>query len=377
MVYDPELFSKLLRGRPRIGPDTGFDMLTNRQGFKISATDSSAPLLKLLGWRQVALDMVNLTAPIKDRVLIFRYRGGVGDIITMEPTIRALAEIVDVDLLLPRLFHFLFHHIDHVRVENYTDWFGDLDGKNREVVTRYWDIRERYLLSIDMFCPAGYYEDTMIPEGGLRAPRIEAFAEVTGVNPSRPKVIATRRMEQDAEEISMEESDSRFGDLFAGERPIVGIQTKSENVSKDWPVAYYYQLCMDLIRHNIIPVVFHMDTPMMGVPSIVGQPLPVVAGAISHLDLMLGPDSGLLHMAAAMHIPSLWLFGPTDGPLTIKYYDEAQILTGYTMELPCKYPCYYDVGYNDYYCQNRHGDCMLNIRPNVVLHKVLEMLGAH
>lgn len=70
MVYDPELFSKLLRGRPRIGPDTGFDMLTNRQGFKISATDSSAPLLKLLGWRQVALDMVNLTAPIKDRVLI-------------------------------------------------------------------------------------------------------------------------------------------------------------------------------------------------------------------------------------------------------------------------------------------------------------------
>jgi ADP-heptose:LPS heptosyltransferase len=37
-----------------------------------------------------------------------------------------------------------------------------------------------------------------------------------------------------------------------------------------------------------------------------------MAGVIAHANTFVGHDSGLTHLAAALHVPTIALFGPTD-----------------------------------------------------------------
>lgn len=47
-------------------------------------------------------------------------------------------------------------------------------------------------------------------------------------------------------------------------------------------------------------------------PAFQALPLLPVAGLLAHVNLFLGHDSGLMHLAAALQIPTIALFGPTD-----------------------------------------------------------------
>jgi ADP-heptose:LPS heptosyltransferase len=38
----------------------------------------------------------------------------------------------------------------------------------------------------------------------------------------------------------------------------------------------------------------------------------VLAGVLAHARLFVGHDSGVTHLAAALHVPTVALFGPTD-----------------------------------------------------------------
>lgn len=47
-------------------------------------------------------------------------------------------------------------------------------------------------------------------------------------------------------------------------------------------------------------------------PVISGLPVREVAGALSRCQLLIGNDSGISHLAAAVGLPVIALFGPTD-----------------------------------------------------------------
>ncbi len=50
-----------------------------------------------------------------------------------------------------------------------------------------------------------------------------------------------------------------------------------------------------------------------GVPPVLqGEDLVSIAGALAHASLFVGYDSGLTHLAARLHRPTVALFGPTD-----------------------------------------------------------------
>ncbi len=53
------------------------------------------------------------------------------------------------------------------------------------------------------------------------------------------------------------------------------------------------------------------------------MPIRELGGLMSHVDLLLCPDSALLHLGGAIGVPTVSLFGPTDPRARINYYSKA------------------------------------------------------
>lgn len=67
----------------------------------------------------------------------------------------------------------------------------------------------------------------------------------------------------------------------------------------------------------------------------------VIAGAelarvVTGADFAVGLDSGLMHLAAALDVPGIWLFGPTDPGLTGPYGREQKVLASAYPLAPCR-----------------------------------------
>jgi len=58
----------------------------------------------------------------------------------------------------------------------------------------------------------------------------------------------------------------------------------------------------------------------------------VIAGA----DLAVGLDSGLMHLAAALRVPGVWLYGPTDPGLTGPYGEGQTVIRSTWPKAPCR-----------------------------------------
>ena len=75
----------------------------------------------------------------------------------------------------------------------------------------------------------------------------------------------------------------------------------------------------------------------------------------------VGPDSGLAHLACAVGIPAVVLFGPTD-PAALY---APGLVTSVVSGMPCA-PCYSNNVFGG--CRTGRGGCMLNIEPDMVWH---------
>jgi len=370
-----------LEGRPRIGKNVDFDFMVNRQGRKWRAFDPSIEkFLSKRGWRHCTLDEISEEPIYDDTVLIFRYRGGFGDLITALPGIENIAmQWKEVHIAVPKEFLFLYAHIENAKLFDYHELFGISIGPERKHTTRYLEVRERYRLSLDMFCPAGVHENYTKQQPTFN--RIECFSWLLD-EPSRAPVIPEANFGGKESVVDLEVPSMKFTlrewtqKKLRGEyKALVGVQIQSENVSKDWAIGNYRKLCNVLLRNDILPVVFHPNMIIGEFPHFVKQPIKTVTAALSWMDLVIGPDSGLLHTAAALGKPTIWLFGPTAGSLTIKYYKDAKVVECYT-GLKCRFPCYYSREMNGFYCIDRYGDCMNKITVGMVYKKIQESLIA-
>jgi len=82
---------------------------------------------------------------------------------------------------------------------------------------------------------------------------------------------------------------------------------------------------------------------------------------IANLDLIITGDSGPMHLAAALQIPSITIFGPTNDKETSQWKNEKSIILKKNLE--CQ-PCMKRT------CPLKHHDCMKNIQASEVLEAV-------
>lgn len=165
--------------------------------------------------------------------------------------------------------------------------------------------------------------------------------------------------------------------------------------ARQWPIEYFVSLSHSLVEHGWSVVVTGTAAEarlsaalaaLPGVWSLVGRTeLPTLAAVLSLADLVIGADSGVIHLAAALRRPTIALFGPTNveawRPLDASVCSPATLeraqspVIALTMGLPCS-PCCY-VGYRigrPNGCSTR--SCLTMLRPEIVS-RAIAVVSAH
>jgi len=116
--------------------------------------------------------------------------------------------------------------------------------------------------------------------------------------------------------------------LSIGDRPVVGLVPASNMMIKQWPISAWARLNDALRRRGLQTVLFipSPEHPYARLLTLTEHPpvpittdLPRVAAALERCRLVIGVDTGLLHMAAALGISYVGLFGPTNPDMTGPY----------------------------------------------------------
>jgi Glycosyltransferase family 9 (heptosyltransferase) len=118
---------------------------------------------------------------------------------------------------------------------------------------------------------------------------------------------------------------------FAGKtKPLVGIVLRSGDRVRDYDRGILPAVCMYLHTRGCIPVGIDpiMDLPSTYGMSLVGKPIRYVAEAMRRMSLILTPDTGLLHIAQGLGIPTVSLWGILHPSLRTKGYDTLPVYTG-------------------------------------------------
>jgi len=148
-------------------------------------------------------------------------------------------------------------------------------------------------------------------------------------------------------------------------------------LSKRWPAERFGALARRLDERGLTPVVLigpgEADVART-VCSAAGRDLPVLGecldvaallGVITGLDVLVGNDSGPMHLAAMAGIPVVALFGPTDPGRTGPLWGEHVILR---RRLECS-PCF------EPDCPLRHHACLDEVEPEEVAAEIEHIAG--
>jgi lipopolysaccharide heptosyltransferase II len=174
---------------------------------------------------------------------------------------------------------------------------------------------------------------------------------------------------------------AQFAALHAGGAAILGMHPGSDPryTAKRWPARRFGELAgLVATRLGLRPVVFGGPDDAAAVGAVVaassgaaiaaaGQGIGATAGLIARCAAFLTNDSGLMHVASLLGVPTLALFGPSD-PVKNRPLDPATRIL--RLGLPCS-PCSKDYAMNT--CD--HHDCLETLEVSRVL-AALEMLLA-
>jgi len=146
--------------------------------------------------------------------------------------------------------------------------------------------------------------------------------------------------------------------------------------AKMWPADYYRELARKLVKQGYKVLICgsekerevgeYIKAETSGIYNICGKTdLPTVAGIFSLAKAVVSNDSGLMHLAAALKVPQVAIFGSTDPEATGPLNPRAVVLR---KELPCS-PCFKRT------CKYKHYKCLKAISPEEVFFNLLDLIS--
>jgi len=276
------------------------------------------------------------------RIAVLREAGGLGDVICVEPAVRGLrlahpeAEIWFAGLPEYRALVAAWPCPPDVYLAVTTGERRDRDAPVDPGRWPYLGAVAGFDRVIDLYCPAFRHERRMGHR--TRKSRVRLFCEAAGAPPSAPR-------------LRIADADRHWADgWLAGrgrdaDRPLVGLQPISCGVRRNWPRPAWAELARRLRGRGVDVVVFHsFPAPVRGIEGIVaaGLPLPKAAAVVAACDLLVTPDSGFLHLGAALDRPLVTLWGSINPHAVCEFYPRVERLWRPDAARPpgCTAPCY-------------------------------------
>jgi hypothetical protein len=140
-----------------------------------------------------------------------------------------------------------------------------------------------------------------------------------------------------------------LGGILPGGRPVIAIHPGSGSETKCWPVERFEALARELKRETDCSIVMILGpaderlvermralTKELHSPIAHSLPLRSLAAALANCALYVGNDSGVTHLAAAVGVPTVAIFGPTDPIMWAPNGDNVKIVQGDIECSPCK-----------------------------------------
>ncbi len=246
-------------------------------------------------------------------LLITRAMGGIGDLLMMTPGIHALHRKFPDDeifLAIPRRYFPLFENNGDVTLLDIDD--GPID---------YSTFRMWYNLTD---CPASRFESFTAPR--VRKNRIDIFARALGIRGTRLWKMNRRPR------YFLSDEDTEFRERFwtnndLKEKEVIGLQLHAGEPYRDYP--HMGRLIGELAKERTVllfgehSIHGHEDRNVIKIDTRNLQQLFALA---SGSDLLVCPDSAFVHLAGALGIPCVALFGPIDGKIRTAQYPSVEYL---------------------------------------------------
>ncbi len=285
-------------------------------------------------------------------VLVTRAMGGIGDILMMTPGLAVLKKKYperEIHFAIPKGFHGLLLGNTDVEVKDI-----HADVLHQDDYSLWYDLTR---------CPAARVESMTLPR--VRANRIDIYAAAMGVK--RKRLAEVGRIPRYM--VTPEEQD--WADNFLREHGLVGkdvfgIHLYSADSYKDYP--HFEEVARQLALKNPV-LLFHGETIQgFDIPNIIkvdSHPLRRSIALVQRCRCFIAPDSGLLHAAAALHVPTVALFGPTCGKVFTRHYPHVRMLDA-RERFPCV-PCWRNQGIVCAVSGKVESVCMERLSPDAVL----------
>lgn len=291
-------------------------------------------------------------------ILVSRQTGGIGDVLMITPTIRAIKEEnPDTPLVVCLTKHYGVKGIlfDVLKHNPYIDKLISVEDLINYSIKRIYNFNtgKEVSMEIDLDHPTGN--------------RIDIFAEIVGVElKDKSLVYVVTQSEKEWAKDWIQKN------IPANKRRLVGIQVGSTAMRRSWPSEKQWLLAFKLIgKYPDLSVLFFSEGPMQEMDvyqnlyQINNFPIRWVAALINECEVMVCPDSGLLHIAGALNKRIVGLFGPNPPDTRLLYYRNS---VGVWMSYPCsQINCWYDRCFYNF-------KCMTEIPVELVMKNVVNLL---
>jgi heptosyltransferase-2 len=316
--------------------------------INVASKQRSAPLVSgkldgLLGGR-------------KPKICIYRRLGGMGDVIMTTPIMKHIKRLLPNSHIVyaTDLKYANGGLADIIRYNPYVDEIADFASINPSKFDLFTDVtatgldRER--------------------SGKVPHNRIDMFAQQVGLDISSdplPDYFIT----EDEREWAKKELTEFLGEIPRKEAIVIGIQIRSNDERRTWPLHYMEELINMLAKDSKARIMaFDWSADKQWESQQVKKceyGLRYTAALIEQCDVVVCPDSAILHLAGALQKKIIAIFGPVPPESRINYYANA---TAVVAGLPCQY-CWYSPT-----CGNKQ-QCLHGIKPRAVFEAIRTKLA--
>lgn len=288
--------------------------------------------------------------------IILKRRMALGDVIWITPILRNLRR--------------LYPHYNLLVASEKTEVFLHNPDVDLVFNMRYEPLPDDLLIDLD-----GAYETRR------ELHLLHAYAEASGIPPAstQPALYPT------SGEFRFCATHILHNFQYQGIERLIAVHMAATSPDRIWPKMYWKRFIADLLQQDkklgIVVLGHGRDFSAADIGFSTDRILCLVrklslmhtAAVLSLCDLLVAPDSGCLHIAAAVNVPYLGLFGMADPATRLPFTAESRALWA---NIECR-GCLRDIApMKDPLCPRGDADCMERILPGKVLAVTRQMLQA-